>query len=97
MPRIVGLGRAERTPAIDEHASAIDELAFVMAAEELSTRDKVRLLEQWRYDSLLIDLAAAEGLGAQRDDASPLQEISKILSLLERAEAGTAIAETRPQ
>jgi hypothetical protein len=94
MPRIFALGRApaqlDKLPAIDEHAAAIDELAFVLATEQLSVCEKVRILEQWRYDMLLIDVAATEGLGTQRDEAPPLQQISKMLSLLGRTE-------TRPQ
>jgi len=85
MPWTFGPAQSGRTPAIDETAPAMDELAFLLATERLSTRDKVRLLEQWHYDMLLLDVAAAEGLGAQCDDAFPLQQISKMLSLLGRA------------
>jgi hypothetical protein len=71
-------------PPIDDGGTAIDELAFLLATDHLSTLEKVWLLEQWRYDMLLLDVAASEGLGAVRDDGALLQQISKALLLLAR-------------
>jgi hypothetical protein len=75
---------ASAAPPIDDSAAAIDELAFLLATDHVSTLEKVRLLEQWRYDMLLLDVAATEGLGAQRDDGALLQQINKALLLLDR-------------
>jgi hypothetical protein len=71
-------------PPIDDHAAAIDELAFVLATDRLSTLEKVWLLEQWRYDMLMLEVASGEGLAAQRDDGALLQQINKALLLLAR-------------
>jgi hypothetical protein len=71
-------------PPIDDSAAAIDELAFLLATDHVSTLEKVWLLEQWRYDMLLLDVAATEGLGAVRDDGALLQQINKALLLLGR-------------
>jgi hypothetical protein len=74
----------QAAPAIDESSAAIDELAFVLATDQLSTLEKIWLLEQWRYDMLLLDLAAGEGLGADRGSGVLLQQINKALLLLAR-------------
>ncbi len=71
-------------PPIDDGSSAIDELAFLLATDHLSTLEKIGLLEQWRYDMLLLDVASGEGLGSVRDDGVLLQQISKALLLLAR-------------
>jgi hypothetical protein len=64
-----------------ELGRAIDALAYVLATDSLSTRDKIGLLEQWRYDAVLLQVGASEGLGcAQTDmDSALLQQISKVL------------------
>ena len=68
-------------PPLDDD-SAIDELAFVLATEHLSTLEKIALLEQWRYDMLLRDMASAEGLCAGRESGAFLQQINKALLYL---------------
>jgi hypothetical protein len=68
-------------PALDDE-SAIDELAFVLATEHLSLLEKISLLEQWRYDMLLRDVAASEGLSEGRDSGALLQQVSKALLYL---------------
>jgi hypothetical protein len=75
---------ANAAPPIDDSAAAIDELAFLLARDHLSTLEKIWLLEQWRYDLLLLDVAATEGFGVQRDDAVLLQQVNKALLLLGR-------------
>jgi hypothetical protein len=64
-----------------ELGRAIDELAYVLSTDRLSTRDKIGLLEQWRYDAVLLQVGASEGFGcAQTDtDSALLQQISKVL------------------
>jgi hypothetical protein len=71
-------------PPIDDGSAAIDELAFLLATDHLSTLEKIGLLEQWRYDMLLLDVASGEGLGTRSDAGVPLQQINKALSLLAR-------------
>jgi hypothetical protein len=71
-------------PPIDDSSTAIDELAFLLATDHLSTLEKIGMLEQWRYDMLLLDVASGEGLGTARDNGVLLQQISKALSLLAR-------------
>jgi hypothetical protein len=71
-------------PPIDDSSTAIDELAFLLATDHLSTLEKIGLLEQWRYDVLLLDVASGEGFGSARDDGVLLQQISKALLLLAR-------------
>jgi hypothetical protein len=78
------LAATNAAPPIDDGGTAIDELAFLLATDHLSTLEKVWLLEQWRYDMLLLDVAASEGLGAVRDDGALLQQINKALLLLAR-------------
>jgi hypothetical protein len=72
-------------PPIDDSAAAIDELAFLLATDHLSTLEKIWLLEQWRYDMLLLDVAATEGFGAERNDGALLQQVNKALLRLARA------------
>jgi len=69
-------------PPIDDRATAIDELAHVLATDHLSTLEKVRLLEQWRYDVLLREVGAAEGLPSNPEDGVLLQQINRTLLLL---------------
>lgn len=71
-------------PPIDFSTSSIDELAYVLATDRLSTNQKIALLEQWHYDMLQLDIASGEGLGATRDDSVPLQQINKALLQLLR-------------
>jgi hypothetical protein len=73
---------APGAPAIDNSTTGIDELAFLLATDHLSTLEKISLLEQWRYDMLLLDVAAGEGLGSTRDDGALLQQVNKALLLL---------------
>jgi hypothetical protein len=73
---------ASATPALDDDG-AIDELAFVLATEHLSRLEKIALLEQWRYDMLLRDVACGEGLGDGRDSGALLQQVSKALLYLD--------------
>ena len=74
---------AEAVPPIDEIGPPIDELAFVLAADHLTTVQKVRMLEQWRYDELLMQNGATEGLGCERADGALLQQISRALLRLD--------------
>ncbi|HEX5049219.1 MAG TPA: hypothetical protein VFX89_19060 [Gammaproteobacteria bacterium] len=74
---------AEDVPAIDDLVSPIDELAFVLAADHLTTSEKVRVLQQWRYDELLVQNGATEGLGCERADGRLFQQISRALLRLE--------------
>lgn len=75
----------QAAPAIDASATGIDELAFLLATDHLSTLEKIWLLEQWRYDMLLLDVASGEGLlGTARDDGALLQQVNKALLLLSR-------------
>jgi hypothetical protein len=60
-------------PPIDDGSAAIDELAFLLATDHLST-----------LDMLLLDVASGEGLGTRSDAGVPLQQINKALSLLAR-------------
>jgi hypothetical protein len=71
-------------PPIDDHSTAIDELAFVLATDHLSTLEKIWLLEQWRYDMFLLDMAAGEGFGTPSDDGVLLQQVNKALLQLTR-------------
>ena len=68
-------------PPLDDE-SAIDELAFVLATEHLSVLEKVSLLEQWRYDMLLRDVASDEGFCEGHDSGVLLQQVSKALLYL---------------
>jgi hypothetical protein len=83
-PDEIGSSTARVAPPIDDNSTAIDELAFLLATDHLSTIEKIGLLEQWRYDMLLLDVASGEGLGSRSDDGVPLQQINKALSLLAR-------------
>jgi len=74
---------AEGVPPIDEIGPPIDELAFVLATDHLTTVEKVRMLEQWRYDELLMQNGATEGLGCGRADGALLQQISRALLRLD--------------
>jgi len=56
-------------PPIDDIGAPIDELAFVLATDHLTTVEKVRMLEQWRYDELLMQNGATEGLDASAPTA----------------------------
>jgi hypothetical protein len=76
---------AAGVPPIDDIGRPIDELAFVLATDHLSVLDKIRMLEQWRYDELLMQNGATEGLGCERADGALLQQISKALLALDRA------------
>jgi hypothetical protein len=69
----------EGVPPIDDIGRPIDELAFVLATDHLSITEKVRMLEQWRYDELLMQNGATEGLGCERADGALLQQINKAL------------------
>jgi hypothetical protein len=73
---------AYAAPPLDDE-SAIDELAFVLATEHLSMLEKISLLEQWRYDMLLRDVASAEGLCEGRESGALLQQINKALLYLD--------------
>jgi hypothetical protein len=73
---------AHAAPAIDDNTTGIDELAFLLATDHLSTLEKIWLLEQWRYDMLLLEVAASEGLGSTRDDGALLQQVNKALLTL---------------
>ena len=75
---------AEGVPPIDDIGRPIDELAFVLATDHLTTIEKIRMLEQWRYDELLMQNGATEGLGCERGDGALLQQISKALLRLDR-------------
>jgi hypothetical protein len=68
-------------PPLDDD-SAIDELAFLLATEHLSMLEKITLLEQWRYDMLLRDVASGEGLAEGRDSGALLQQLNKALLYL---------------
>ena len=68
-------------PPLDDD-SAVDELAFVLATEHLSMLEKIAMLEQWRYDMLLRDVASSEGLGEGRESGALLQQINKALLYL---------------
>ena len=70
---------ADGVPPIDDIGRPIDELAFVLATDHLSLTEKVRMLEQWRYDQLLMQNGATEGLGCERGDGALLQQINKAL------------------
>jgi hypothetical protein len=75
---------ARTAPPIDDNSAAIDELAFLLATDHLSTLEKIAMLEQWRYDMLLLDVASGEGLAAGKEDGVLLQQITKALLLLAR-------------
>ena len=51
----------------------------MLATDHWSTLEKIWLLEQWRYDMLLLEVAGGEGFGAEPNDAALLQQISKAL------------------
>jgi len=70
-------------PPIDDIGPPIDELAFVLATDHLTTVEKVRMLEQWRYDALLMQNGATEGLGCEHADGVLLQQISRALLRLD--------------
>jgi hypothetical protein len=71
-------------PPIDDIGRPIDELAFVLATDHLSTLEKIWLLEHWRYDALLVENGATEGLaGGQQPDGALFQVISKALLQLD--------------
>lgn len=72
-------------PPIDDIGRPIDELAFVLATDHLSTLEKIWLLEHWRYDALLVENGATEGLGGgtEAEDDALLQVISKALLQLD--------------
>lgn len=74
---------ADGVPPIDDIGPPIDELAFVLATDHLTTFEKIRMLEQWRYDELLMQNGATEGLGCERADGVLLQQISRALLRLE--------------
>ena len=74
---------ADGVPPIDDIGAPIDELAFVLATDHLTTIEKVRMLEQWRYDELLMQNGATEGLGCERADGVLLQQISRALLRLD--------------
>jgi hypothetical protein len=74
---------ADGVPPIDDIGAPIDELAFVLATDQLSTLEKIRMLEQWRYDELLMQNGATEGLGCERADGVLLQQISRALLRLD--------------
>src|SRR5262245_45661660 len=62
--------RVHLVPPIDDIGRPIDELAFVLATDHLSTLEKIWLLEQWRYDALLVENGATEGLGVEQTDGA---------------------------
>jgi hypothetical protein len=66
-------------PPIDDNEAAIDELAFVLATDHWSVLEKIWLLEQWRYDTLLLEVAGGEGFVTEPDDAALLQQICNAL------------------
>jgi hypothetical protein len=71
-------------PPIDDIGRPIDELAFVLATDHLSTLEKIWLLEHWRYDALLVENGANEGLaGGRQADATLFQVINKALLQLD--------------
>jgi hypothetical protein len=74
---------ADGVPPIDDIGAPIDELAFVLATDHLTTLEKIRMLEQWRYDELLMQNGATEGLGCERADGVLLQQISRALLRLD--------------
>jgi hypothetical protein len=76
-------GTVYDVPPIDDIGRPIDELAFVLATDHLSTLEKIVLLEQWRYDALLLENGATEGLGDDEASGGLLQYINKALLLLE--------------
>ncbi len=79
-PRIRCEPRFEAGPT--DASRAIDELAHVLATDRLSIAAKVALLEQWRYDVLLRDVGANEGLGSAATDTMLLQQLTKVLLVL---------------
>src|SRR6185436_5450290 len=74
---------ADGVPPIDDIGPPIDELAFVLATDHLTTIEKVRMLEQWRYDELLMQNGATEGLGCEHADGVLLQQINRALLRME--------------
>jgi len=70
-------------PPIDDSVPPLDELAFVLATDHLTTVEKIRMLEQWRYDELLMQNGATEGLRCERADGVLLQQISRALLRLD--------------
>ncbi len=70
-------------PPIDDIGQPIDELAFVLATDHLSTLEKIWLLEHWRYDALLLENGATEGLAGEETDGALLQQITKALLQLD--------------
>ena len=74
---------ADGVPPIDDIGPPIDELAFVLATDHLTMMEKIRMLEQWRYDELLMQNGATEGLGCERADGVLLQQINRALLRLD--------------
>ena len=81
------LNRSDRAgPApVPSPDGAYTEPADVLTAHGISNREKMRLLEQWRYDVVQVQVGANEGLtgeGSGSADASLLSRIDRALATL---------------
>ncbi len=55
----------------------------VLVARRLSADDKVRVLEQWRYDLVRLQAASDENLTGDADSGSKIRKIDECLRQLE--------------
>lgn len=62
----------------------------VLRAQQLSRNDKVRVLRQWRYDLVQLQVASAESLTGDTDSTAGIRTIDECLRQLNFDEVETA-------
>lgn len=63
-------------------SAAFSDPTEVMCQARLSRDDKVRILEQWRYDLEQLQVAADENLVGDADSAARLEKVDECLRQL---------------
>jgi len=61
-------------------SSVFDKPADVVATEELSSKEKAKVLQEWELDARLSDVAAEEGMSAKKPaqpEKSMLRDVKK--------------------
>lgn len=70
-------------------SAAFNDPCEVLVQSRYARDDKVRILQQWRYDLVRLQVASDENLTGDGTDASLIRKIDECLRQL-RAEAATA-------
>ncbi|NNE24179.1 MAG: hypothetical protein HKN11_16380 [Rhizobiales bacterium] len=66
--------------ALDNPASEFDAPEHVLAAQDLTTKQKIDILQQWQYDATEESVASEEGMGDSPSQI--LQQINNALLAL---------------